>query len=887
MKKILLVIGLLMMISGCEKKAVPEEKPPVIPEEVTYLHEYELTLDNYETFITIDQFYLSMENENKRVSYVFYLNKEDERFEDVTIGIQLKVETNFIGIQESTIDLETTFSGKTHTYIATYSSFQTLKDYKITAVSGKVKSNTLYTIIDKELESKKAYESLISKMDTYDPNVSRMTVDQYITYTNLYQTKTTVIRTVIDQDNFYYSTIANGQEGTVVIENNGYYEVYQYIKAGYDDYLQLIAVTNSSNDFVDSEQTPLTFDESWKYTQTNGVYTIETTLHALLSMMISDEATLSSLTTGMENSMATMKLDMRETSMSMEITYVMNGVEVKIKADYLYNLAPKIDFNNATFTAPIYKEAINKTTDLDQGVRNQLFIPGFEYYYLIDIESGIYALEKDSSMYVEFYDMNDEKIMLKNAHQYEPFQTHGNLYEFEKGQYLVKVWFNINQVLMYDFALTSLDKAYLSIVDIEKPISVIEKTIEVVVEGKYDYVVYEFDSANGAILTLKPSGDDQIIEVYSNNRLHTSTIQTKDEDTIIRLDRGKNLVVFYSETQSKATYEVSYFAKHPESGQTLLDTFEDDFIYSQYAYKAMYDFTIEENSLVQLEMLLHDDSNKFGISYEVQKEINGVFTSQFIFNMNDAKSLYLETGSYRLIVNGVAIFKLKGTITPFTPESSVEANVGEISNMHAFEYDKDAYKESFDLYPNIETTIHFTLIEDAYLYVGVDVLHYNFKFILKDLQDNRINFDYQTTPSVYYLKAGTYNILPDINDSSLLLELKIFVEVITDMIVIQDLHPYDYQNIPQMSMNDSLTFTYDFIGDFEVVEFVLTESQTINIQSTGNVFICVFDESGKLMGQTYDQNSFKLDSGTYQLLLQHISSNIGSTSKVSLSVVSP
>lgn len=99
MKKCLWLLLCLFLV-GCKDKKDEKEDTPA---EATYLYDYALSINTYESLMDIETNYLSVENNTKHFEYVFKTNETDEAPFDpympnwINVGDSISVINNFIG----------------------------------------------------------------------------------------------------------------------------------------------------------------------------------------------------------------------------------------------------------------------------------------------------------------------------------------------------------------------------------------------------------------------------------------------------------------------------------------------------------------------------------------------------------------------------------------------------------------------------------------------------------------------------------------------------------------------------------------------------------------------------------------------------------------------
>lgn len=882
MKKYLWLLLCLFLV-GCKDKKDEKEDTHA---EATYLYDYALSINTYESLMDIKTNYLSVENNTKHFEYVFKTNETDEVFENVTVTIQIKTKITYIDIgdQYETQEYETTFSGKNHSYIIEYPETHLLYDYQIISITGNVKTNKVYTNIEEMAESNKTYLSLKNSIDGLNQTGStKMSIKQQMIISNGYQSETTLLETNIDTENFYFSSIVNGETGAVILFEDGEYNLYTYLNTEFGRYLQLEdSFQNDDQIDLSETETNFKFDPSWQYTYREGVYTIKATLEDIIKLSVSDPSLVNQLIGGYNYTIVSMKLEIKDLSMTMDISYEISSIKITLKTEYLFNSVSKINLEDVKHTASIKANLLKTKTDLSLGVTNELYIPSYKYYYLVDFKEGVYALEKDFLLNLTLYDTNYSEVILTKPESYANLDRHPNLYQIEEGTYIVEVWYYTSEIGFYDLKFNPLSETYNDLIDLNNPLVQEDAIVTVDIEGKYDMVIYEFDSIHGASLTIE--SDDLIsqqIDIYEYDTLRDYKIfkNTMYLYTIF-LNEGKNYLVFSSEKSSSQTYRITYFAHHPKNG-LLPNEYDEDYTYSSFQNKLTYDFEITEPSVVTFSEILHESSDPEVIFYKLSKKIGNPYIAFTSVKAGNSQKVYLNTGIYQVTVNGDALIKLKGTIESMNAIYDYEASISSIDQLSISTLiDKDTYP-IYTQYPFGEQTITFTIDEAKDILIDSYAFGYDYNYVLLDSNGKRLNYPNQRSFAVYHLKAGTYYIKPNRIATSNMVDIQVLIAEVLDETIKADEAPFDPYMPNWINVGDSISVINNFKGDVELFQFSVTSQSYVLIEST-NAYCFVYDESGNRITESYD-DTYRLTTGNYIVLLQYQDYSTGINPTLALS----
>lgn len=889
-KYFILVISVLFLLMGCKEDVTETTPTPPVETEIveeTFLYRYQLHMLTYEELIIVETIPISKLDGEQRIEFKVSLKNPLDFAEDVTFDFKVFTKGVLFPDQTYEYTFQTTYNGRdNHIYIATYPDFRTLYDLQILKVSGYVKSHTSYDIIDPLEESTRLHKELKKDIDqAFSDNLMKLSLTQVIEMESKYSYQQSVIRTVIDLENFYFSVITDESLGTIILEKNNQFYLYQYFTYEYEPFVQLLAIFDEFSE-TDVETTQdFFFDEAWFYTYENGIYTIKATLGNLMRVIIDDEETVKNLVGSHENLEVVMEITVTDTNMTFNLTYKINQTTVKVRNYYRFDVANQIDIStlhHVPMNSPLF---ITEYTDMTTKLENQLYIQGQANYYVISLDEGLYALEDSNDLTIEFYDATLDLINLELDEHYQ-FQTRiKNIYHFDQGEYIVKVTYNGYRTFLYSLELVPLSKNYQTIVNIDEPITIEGDNLNIEIEGKYDYVIAEYTNNDEGLLYLGTDipfqGNVYMIEddgSFSKARIHTLS-----HGYLIHLKTGNNVILFENTTKAESiSFTIDTYGVRYESGQTLSDTFPDEFVVSRPYEDIYYQFELNTPSMVTFEAILDPIyGDNVSRNYQIWSTTNYINQHLVLsFSMTSFKEIYLPEGKYLIRVMNLASIKLKGSSVPHTPITHVTADVLELESLQAFDQDSFAYLQSYQQYPLSDLTFEITLTEKTHLLVAYTSTR---NYTLVDQEGRSVNFSHPSGHQLYVLSSGIYYLSMPKNQNFFMSEVKIGFYRVTDDLVLEDDNLYDYQNIESLALNTVYNFEKTYRADHEYVSFTLEERTAITLSMNMQMFAVIYGSQRNYLTATYSTVSLTLDAGTYYLLLIYMST-ASSGYKVTVSI---
>lgn len=882
--KLKFILGLFMIVFflyGCTEDTIEQTPTPpietVIIEEV-FDYTYEMHISNYESLLDVETKTLDKTSDHQRFEFKVNLINTLDFADNVTFDFKIMTKSMLFQDEEYEYTFQTTYNGREqHIYIATYPELRTLYDFKITKVTGRVKSHTDYDIVDPYQESLRLYQELNKDIsNAFSDDLTKLTFSQVIELSSPYQYQRNVIRTIVDLEEFYFSVITDNVLGTILLEKNNQYWLYQYFTFDNDPYVQLVGVYDELTDVNDDiETTPeFEFKDTWFYTYQNNVYTIKATLGDLMRVIIDDEESIKNLVGIHENLEVVMEITVSSTTMTFNLSYAVNQTEVRVRNYYSFNEAQGMNFeqvNHVPMNSPFF---ITEFTDLTSTLDAQLYINGYPNYYVISLEEGLYALEHTSDFIVEFYDEDLNLVPLALDKHYD-FQTRiNNVYHFEEGIYIVKVYYKYVRTLLYSLELIPISENYETIVNVDEPIMIEGEQLEINIEGIYDYVIAKYANVDKGLLFLESDTPfkGNIYILQSDGILAKARIQSIANGYIIYLSEGDNILVFDNPTMSESiTFNIEAYGTRFESGQTLPDTFPDAFVVSRPFEDIYYNFELDEPSMVTFEAILDPIfGNNVSRNYQIwSTSNNSTFDLSLSFSMTTSKEVYLPEGKYAIRVMNLVSIKLKGTFVPHTPITNISTDILELNNMKAFDQDPFAFLQTYQQYPLTTLTFEIILTEKTYLLVAYTSTR---NYTLLDQEGNRVNFTHPSSHQLFVLSSGSYYLSIPKNQNFFMSEVKIGFYKVTDESVFEDDNVYDYQNAEKITLDTIYHFEKEYLADHEFVSFTLDEKQWLTISLNVQMFAVLYNSQRNYMTATYSSVNIELDAGTYYLLLIYMSS---------------
>lgn len=877
-KHFIVLLGLLFTLLGCKSNSTEDPINPIDETETPtpLKYEYQLHMSNYQDIIEIRTTPLTIENEQNRIEFKVILKSPEEVA--LAIVIDFKVTTTskiFPDGTPNTKNYKIEFSGtKEYVYIVPYSIFLEFKSLEITNISGFLKSNQDYGPRNPIDESTRYRASLKSEVEAVlHEDLMKLNIYQTIQINSPYYYQSVITATNIDLESFYYSSMVNLTDGSIITKENEKYHIYRFFTQEYKPYLQLVGVMDDIST-VETDSSPVfDFSETWFYAYRDGVYKIEAKLGEIIRLAIDDETVIAQLFSQEDLSLkVNMEVIVTEERVTFKIMYTMSQTDVKIITYYNPGRADRVDISNATkvpMNAPYF---ITTYTDITQPLTNQLYVSEVPNYYLVHLDGGAYVFQNPNDMTLEFFDTNLNPVSLTKDPRYN-FQTRvKNVYNFEAGDYFVKVSYPGVRTFEYTLQLLALDEVYKTVIDIENPIEIADTAFEVEIEGYYDYVLTTFNANEEGLLYLASETPfkGKVYTIESDGSIKDNRAIVKDHGILIFLFPGENRILFEnSYNTEKVTFTPDAHGVRSQRDDILPESFQNEFLVSRPYEDVYLKFQITEPSMVNFERI---KDPVFGEAttgnYQIWMENKyGVLELKQSFSMMDSKELYFPVGNYAIRVMGLTSIKLKGTVTQTTPITQVTAEITMLNQITSYDSNPKAFQKKYDQYPYETLTIDFTLTETAHLLIGAETY---LSYILLDSNNKTLNYKLQSGNQIFVLNAGTYHIFIEKNEQLRMNEVYLALLNITDPVVLADDNFNNPNNIAEIEFMVEYTFTKSYKADSEIVTFTLNQASKIRISTSTQIFFVILDGQNKTITSGYQTKEFNLEAGTYTVLINYM-----------------
>lgn len=876
LKHFIVALGLLSILFGCKVNSTGDLTPPGEGVKSKLKYNYQLHTSNYQDIIEIKTTHLEIEDEQSRIELKIKLMDKSDVAEGIKVDFTLiTVSKIFPDSGPNTRNFKIEFSGTNeYTYIVKYSIFQLYEDLEITNISGIVKSNQDYGPRNPYEESKRYRESLLSEIEAVlHDDLLKLNIYQSIQTQSPYYYQNIFSATNIDLESFYYSTLVNLTDGTIITEKDDKYYIYRYFTDDYQPYLQLVSVMDDLHT-VDTDSSPaFDFSDTWFYSYQNGVYKIEAKLGEIIRLAITDESLIDQIFSKEDLDIkVNMEITVTEERITFKIMYRISQTDVTIKTYYNPNRVDRMDMSSVIKVPMNSPQFITEYTDITQPLTNQAYVSEVPNYYLVHLEGGAYAFSNPDGMLLEFFDTDLKPVPLVKDPRFS-FQTRfKNVYNFEAGDYLVKVSSSAVGNFNYSLQLIALDEVYKSVIDISNPILITDTPVEIEIEGYYDYVLALFSANEEGLLFLagdKPF-DGKVYTLESDGSIKDNRVTKNDLGIYVFLYPGENLILFEnSYNKEKVIFTPDAHGIRSEKEGILPEEFQSEFLVSRPYEEVYLRFQVTEPSLVNFEAIRDP---VFGIAktreYQIWMENKyGRLELKQSFSMIDSKELYLPAGNYAIRVMGLSSIKLKGTITPTPPITEVTAEIPTLNQIALYESNPSMYRKIYDQYPYETLTINFILTETTHLLFGAD----NYlAFTLMDSNNKTINFTRQDGNQIYVLNAGTYRVFFEKNEEMRNYERSLALIRITDPIVLADENLYRFNDISNLEFGVEYTYTKAYKADSEIGTFTITETSTLRFSTNVYMFYVIVDQQGKTIGSGNESKDFTLEAGTYTVLINYM-----------------
>ena len=825
-----------------------------------YKFSYDLTMDNYTDFIEISTFTPSSNEGVKFIQIIVTIKDGDALLDDVEITYSLKHYSNFFDNNTTT----------THTHTYTLHSNLTINvprfsdqtTVKITSIKGKILTNTSREI---DYEQSEEIKLQLESMLTPFLDATELSIETKIALTISGQTINENVFMNIRQSPFYLSSFSNNQ-GIIISESNNSYILTEVGRFESLNYYRLIDQFDSIDevDSIPDTDIGVVLSDDFFYSFEDDIYTLTGDTKTILRQMITDEDTLNAFLNVYKDNKLTVTIRVNDYSYTETVNLNFEGGSIMVSMTYDTSKFSEANLNNYVQMPPLNPELITHSTDVSQTVKDQLFVSGTTNYYRVELTGGLYAFEIDSSFDMTFYTLDGTLVQFDKST--DPlYAEHKNIYNIPEGTYILAISSRADFVKLYDFRIFPLN-SYKTIGDQLNPILLTEDTINVEIEGLYDYVILAVEAPEGGLLTLSPDKASNlfIYRYIGDDHLDSSNLNNKEGKPIyISLTPGINKFRVSSWYVETILFDIDLHGVTWHDGITLTDSYSDEFIITSRNGSNDYSFTMDNDGYFVIDILLDEMLSfpRYGYSAYISKSNDlGVYQSYTSFSITESQTkIYLTKGDYTLRVPTILSYKIKSsrdvpanlTFDTLTPYDTTNLS-NTLKNRDINSYD------TYNWYPQNIKKLHFSLSNAEYVYID---LYYPNELVLLDSLGNVINL-YDPSSLLLYLEAETYTLYFKQNDKNQTIKIAVQVYIVDDPLVALDDSFMD--SLTTINWKEDFEFKLDYLGDSDYASFVLLNDAKVQIYSNKSVNITIFNEQGKLI-RNYSSTSLTLDltSGKY------------------------
>ncbi|MFA6801081.1 MAG: hypothetical protein WCR19_03130 [Acholeplasmataceae bacterium] len=890
-KKIMTIMWLLFsfVLFGCDSTDTnpTDTNPTDTNNEETYQYTYDITKYNYDEFITFSFQNLETTSEEHSFKAQFNAVHEDDYLSEVNVTLQLKVISTITGNSDIRyVTKEITVDGKNNPSIdVTYSIFDILYDVTIKDISGSIKTNLSH---EKDMENSELIEKQL--FDTITQNIGNETDYLLNTKVKVKQGNIESISTVESKyqaSPFYFAEKFNDGSGFYISEQDNSYQMYEFGTYELVPYYRLISIFDNP-DVVDDIQMPIEDNDAYYYTYKDGIYYICATYQELLSSLYDDQSFIDSVKDSFIDDEVTVSIELSGQKIIEKINMETISGYIEITMTFTFGDITPYNMSFKQLMPPNNPAYITQYTDLTEKQTNQLYVDATPNYYLTELKGGIYALELEHPYEITIYDLEGNIVDLEASDNDFLNEQHDNILYIDQGTYIVEIYGNISSIQLYDFQLVDITHTYDSIIDMDHPLELSEGTVNVDIEGAYDYVLYTFNAPNGGLLTLSTTSTDDFIILAKNetSEFRNYDIRQDNGKTNIFLTPGMNEILFSSYVPTEITFDVEHHGTAITDDMSLTDQYQDDYLvtYDYYTIYLSYEMTEQGYLVLNLisdNMLAYERTNYSGQIWT--QNTYGNWEATYSFSIKDLEAkVYLQPGAYKIRILGSASLKIKGYFEDVDEQVYEEITPQVINDLNVYKQylTPDDYNH-FTQFPFNQKYIAFTLTEDAFVYIDV---YYYTSYILLDALEN-VYQPYPYYNSIIYLEAGTYYVCFDIQSFNGLFDLYLNVCIIIDPFVINDDYPFildQYQTITE----GSISINKDFSNDFDIFAYTTENQITLTVEMSANLHLVIYDITGKLKINTSAYSyTLSLEPGTY-LIAIHYGSQFSVKSTYTLTLTS-
>lgn len=825
---------------------------------------YELTMDNYTDFIEISTFMPASTSRDgeKFIQIILTVKDNDARLDDVEITYSLRHYSTFFDNYTTTSHTHTYTKDSDLTIDVPISLFSDQTTVKITDIKGRILTNTSREI---DLEaSKKVKLELESKLTPF-LDATELSIETKIALKIGSQNINENILMNIRQSPFYLSTFSNNQ-GIIISEINNSYLLTEVGRFEFVNYYRHIDQFDAIDEIDSMPETDvgINLSDDFIYTIENDVYTLTGDTKTILRQMITDQETINAFLNVYKENKLIVTIKVNDYSYTETVKLNFEGGSIMVSMTYDTSTFSEANLNNYVQIPPLNPDLITHSTDVSQTVKDQLFVSGTTNYYRVELTAGLYAFEIDSSFDMTFYTLDGTLVQFDKST--DPlYEAHKNIYNIPEGTYTLAVSSRADFVKLYDFRIFPLS-SYQTTGDVHTPILLTEDTINVEIEGLYDYVIIAVDTPNGGLLTLTPNITSNlfIYRYTSEDSLDSSNLNNKEGKPVyINLVPGINKFRISSWYVETVLFEVDLHGVTWHDDMALTDNYSDDFIVNARTGANNFSFTMDEDGYFVIDILLDDMLSfpRYGYSAYISKANDlGVYQTYTSFSITETQSkIYLTKGDYALRVPTILSYKIKSSRdvpTNLTSDTLSLYNTNNISNTLK-NRDINSY-DTYNWYPQNIKKLHFSLSKAEYVYID---LYYPNELVLLDSLGNIINL-YDPSALLIYLEAETYTLYFKENDKNQTIKIAVQVYIVVDSLVAGD--DSFIESPKTIDWGQDFEFTIDYLGDTDYASFILLNDSKVQVYSNKSVNITIFNEQGKLI-RSYSSTSLTLDltSGTY------------------------
>ena len=835
----------ILFLSGCDNK--PNG----------YKFSYDLTMDNYTDFIYIST---SIQKSYDTGSNYFQIEvkiiDDDVLLDDVEIVYNLNEYTDFSGDYMSSNHRQTyTSNSNLITELPLFINVHKVT-VKVTDIKGRVLTKTSREINYEHSEEAKS--QLKSELRPF-LEANELYIETKISQKIGTQTTTEYVDMNIRKSPFYFSSFSTYQ-GVIITESNNSYlltEVGRYDDIYYYRHIDQFDNLDES-DSLSQVNFGVDLSDDFAYSLENDIYILVGDTKTILSRLITDQETLNAFLDVYKQSHLILKIEIKDQSYTETVTLKVNNRSVTVTMTYDISKFRETNLDNYVQMPALKPELITHSTDVSETVKDQLLVSGTRNYYSVELTGGLYAFEIDSLYDLNFYTLDGESVEFDKAT--DPlYSVHRNIYYIPEGTYTLSVSSSIRFTRLYDFRIFPLS-SYKTTGDPLTPIMLTEDTINVEIEGLYDYVFIAVDAPEGGLLTLTPNkaSNHYIYRYpggYNQNRSIFNNIQGKP--LYISLDPGMNIFKIDSRYVETVLFEIDLHGVTWHDDMELTDSYSDEFIVASGTESSNFSFTMDDDCYFVIDILLDDmlvfNSSGYG-AYIYKANDLGVFHPYLSLSIKESQTkVYLPKGEYTLKISTILSYKIKSSRevpTNLTSDVLTPYHTNYISSTLK-NRDLNSY-DTYNWYPQNIKKLHFTLSESDYVYID---LNNPKEFVLLDSLDNVVNL-YDPSSLLIYLEADTYTLFFKENDTSKTIKITVQIYIVDDTLVKAD-DSY-YQSPKAVEWGIGFKFKFNYVGDSDYALFTLENDAQVSIFTNQSVQITIFDEQGKLI-RSFRGTSLTLD----------------------------